>query len=59
MSKVEQYLKTICTAPDAKSARQASSDCATASLAGIDRDFSEITAASHATEIGSAGIPAN
>ena len=45
-SKVEQYLKKICLAPLALSQRQAASDCATASAAGMVRDFSATTMAS-------------
>ncbi len=45
-SKVEQYLNRICRQPCARSQASAASDCATASSAGMLRDFSATTSAS-------------
>ena len=45
-SKVEQYLKKYCRVPARLSAPNAASDCATASAAGIVRDFRATTIAS-------------
>ena len=54
-SKVEQYLKKNCRAPAPRNQSRAASDCATASAAGMVRDFSATTTASTSDGSRSAG----
>ncbi len=56
-SNVEQYLKKNWRHPCARNQSSAASDCATASAAGIVRDFSATTSASASTASFDAGTP--
>src|ERR687883_1841659 len=56
-SKVEQYLNTTCRHPCALSQCNASSEAATASSTGTDRDFSDTTPASTSGAAASRGTP--
>ena len=57
-SKVEQYLKMVCWQSWACSQARAASDWATASAAGMVRDFSATTPAWAAGSAAVAGMPA-